>query len=359
MNQLTQEISQSSNIKSPTTRKNVQAALRKIIQYLKITNFNIPTNGIVLFSGNTSEIEGKQDIKLKYIVPIKEIKSKIYWCDSTYHTKLLDEMLIPEKIYGIITVDNRNATLAILNGKKYNIVSKLSSNVPGKTKAGGQSALRFERLRTDAENEFYTRISERINKEFLPYLEKLEGIIIGGPGNTKNKMVDRNDIDYRLKNKILGYIDITYTDESGIKELLDSSEDLLKDTELKKEQNIINDFMKKIVTNGLATYGFKEVLKSITSARAKKITISDNFKEKFVKIKCNKCDKISDVYLNNLKCIYCNSNDVEIIEDIDPIEFFSEQAKKIKASIIVVSNETSEGEQFLKGFGGLGAFLRY
>ena len=39
--QLTEEVSQSSNIKSPQTRKNVQGALRKILAFLKNINFKI------------------------------------------------------------------------------------------------------------------------------------------------------------------------------------------------------------------------------------------------------------------------------------------------------------------------------
>jgi peptide chain release factor subunit 1 len=360
MNMLTQEISQSSNIKAPSTRKNVQSALKKIINFLKAIDFNIPKNGIVLFSGNVSEVEGRTDIKLFRISPIKKQTIKLYWCDSTFNLKHLEEMLTPDNIYGLVVIDNREATLGILSGKKPTILSKLTSAVPGKIKAGGQSARRYERLRIDAANEFYARISERINKEFMPYLEKIDGIIIGGPGHSKKNMVDREVIDYRLREKILGFLDITYTDESGIKELLDSSEDILKDSEIKQEQKVVHSFLEKVAKNSLATYGFKEVIEALEEGRVEKVLISEKFKWEFIKAVCLDCEKAFDVIKKDkLSCPKCNSENIEVIEEIDPIEYIYEKTKESNAEVNIISTDTSEGEQFFMGFGGLGAILRY
>jgi len=359
MNQLTQEISQSSNIKSPTTKKNVQGALRKLIQYLKVVDFKIPENGLVLYSGNVAEQEGKTNIKLFHIVPLKELGVKLYRCDSSFYTSPLEEMLEPDKVYGIITMDNKEATLAVLSGKKYIILSSLSSAVPGKIHAGGQSAHRFEHLRIEAQNEFYMRISERINKEFMPYFDKLKGIIVGGPGASKRKMVERELIDYRLRDKILGFLDITYTDESGIKEMIDSSEDILRETEIKIEQAIVKRFMEAVVKTGLATYGSKEVIEAINEGRVDTVLISEAFGWDFCEYECLVCNKVFTIYTTKTNCPFCNSDNTEFIEDVDPIEYFSELVKKTGAKIEIISRDTNEGEQFFTGFGGLGAILRY
>jgi len=177
MNQLTQEVNQSSNIKSPTTRKNVQGALRKIAEYLKIIDFKIPDNGIVIFCGNVSEREGRTDLQLYHVVPIKKLNMKTYRCDSSFVIEPLKEMLAPDRAYLTLAVDNKEATTAILEGKKYRIVDRAFSTVPGKIKAGGQSAHRYEHLRLDAANEFYHRIAEHINKEVMPYIEKITGVV--------------------------------------------------------------------------------------------------------------------------------------------------------------------------------------
>ncbi|HLD58630.1 MAG TPA: peptide chain release factor 1, partial [archaeon] len=94
MGQITEEMSQSSNIKSPQTRKNVQGALRKIDNFLKQINFKIPKNGLVVFCGNISEQEGKSDIQLMTLRPIRPLRTKLYWCDSEFHLTPLEDMVI-------------------------------------------------------------------------------------------------------------------------------------------------------------------------------------------------------------------------------------------------------------------------
>jgi len=359
MNQLTQEINQSSNIKSPTTRKNVQGALRKIIQYLKAVDFKIPETGIVLYSGNVSEVEGRSDIRLFYVVPPRGLNVKLYRCDSAFFTDPLVEMLEPDNVYGILAIDNKEATLAVLSGKKYNIISKQTSSVPGKIKAGGQSAHRYEQLRINAQNEFYARISERTNENLLPYLEKLKGIIIGGPGHSKIKLTERELIDYRLREKIIGYLDVTYTDESGIKEIIDSSTDLLRETELQKEQAIIKRFMEAAVRTNLATYGVNEVMQSLQEGRVDTILISEGFVWELKEFLCLDCEHSFRSTDLAAVCSNCGSKNVELFEVADPIEYFHELAKKTNTNVAIISRETPEGEQFFAGFGGLGAILRY
>ncbi len=359
MNQLTQEISQSSNIKSAQTRKNVQGALRKITQYLKVIDFNIPKTGLVLFSGNISEIEGKNDIRIFHVTALRNLGVKLYRCDSSFYTDPLDEMVEPDKIYGIVAIDNKEATIATLIGKKYNILARLTSAVPGKIKAGGQSAARYERLRQEAANEFYVRISETINKEYLKVMDKLQGVIFGGPGHSKKKLVEKNELDYRVSDKIIGFVDVTYTDESGIKEIVESSEDMLRETEMLKETKMVKKFLNAVVTTGLASYGLKEVLGSINEGRVDTILISEGFEIEFGEYECQDCSNTFQSTTKDVTCKKCGSKNVELIDYVDPAEYFSEIAKKRGTNVVIISRETDEGEQFFKGFGGLGAILRY
>jgi len=361
MNQLTNEVSQSSNIKSAITRKNVQGALRKLIQYLKVIDFKIPKKGICLFCGNVSEQDGKVDIQLFHVVPPKDLKVKLYRCDSSFYLKPLLEMLTPDKVYGIVAIDKREATIAKLIGKNYKIVAKLTSAVPGKIKAGGQSAHRFEHLREEAAQEFYSRISTKINEIFVPIAEegKLKGFVFGGPGNTKKKMYERGLIDYRLKNKIIGFLDNTYTDESGIKEIIDLSEDLLKESELIKEKQEINNFMEKVIKGNLATYGLNEVVLALKEGKAQKILVSEDLKIDQINFKCNACKKQFFAQKNTTTCPNCKSEDLDTLEYVDAREFFYELAKKTGTEIVFISKNTSEGEQFYNAFGGIGAILRY
>ncbi|MFH1751737.1 MAG: peptide chain release factor aRF-1 [archaeon] len=363
--QLTDELSQSSNIKSPTTKKNVQGALRRIINYLKQIDFKLPKKGLVVFSGNVSEADGKIDIMLDALNPLQELKTKLYWCDSSFHLQPLLEMIEPTEIYGLIVIDKREATVALLKGKIYEIINKSTSSVPGKIKAGGQSSHRFEHLRQNAEKEFYRRVSEKINSAFLPIKEKIKGIIVGGPGITKNEFLDEGIIHIEIKNKLLGTIDCSYTDEYGIKELIDKSQELLHDTALIREKQLLNNFFELAAKDGLVTYGEKHVLEAVKLGKAKTVIISEKIDWIVLKLKCLKCNKEIFRVVKNpeetpLKhsCPECKSS-TELLEEVDYMDYLLEKINKTGAKQVIISTESSEGEQFFNGFGGFGAFLRY
>lgn len=366
MGTLTEEVNQSGNIKSPSTRKNVQGALRKIIVFLKNINFKLPINGIVVFAGNVSQQDGKSDIRLFTITPTRPLKVKLYWCDSAFHLDHLKEMMTPNDFYAVMTIDKGEATIAQLIGKKYEILHHFTSMVPGKTRAGGQSAQRFERLREEATQDFFKRAGEKFNTYFEPYIPRIKGIVIGGPGQTKNYFIEKKVIHHELEKKILGVIDTSYTDEGGIRELVQRSQDLLKDSELVKEKMIIDKFLGEVAKDGLATYGQLEVEKTIEEGRVSTLIISEDIPWIAFRMFCEHCETEEIIIVKNpetfeeskYRCSKCQSK-VETTEEIPYIDYLIEKAKSTGADIRVISTETNEGKNFYEGFGGIAALLRY
>jgi len=366
MNQLSEEINQSSNIKSPSTRKNVQGALRKIIGFLKNINFKLPPTGMVVFAGNVSENEGRSDIRLFTITPVRPLKVKLYWCDSAFHTDHLQDMLAPNDFYAIMTIDKNEATVAQLIGKKYEILGHFTSMVPGKARAGGQSAMRFERLREEAMQDFFKKAAEKFNSYFEPYIPRVKGVLIGGPGMTKNYFVEKKVIHHELEKKILGVIDTSYTDEGGIRELVQKSQDLLKDSELVKERQILDKFLGEVAKDGLATYGQMEVEKAIEDGRTSTLIISEDIPWVVFRVFCEHCNAEEIVIVkepetfeeSKIRCTKCDSK-IETIEEISYLDYLIDKAKLTGAQIRVISTETNEGKNFFDGFGGIAALLRY
>ena len=77
-------------------------------------------------------------------------------------------MLKEKDTYGIVTVDGNEATIATLRGRTLEVVKSITSGLPGKHDAGGQSQRRFERNREQEVNEYYKRVGGYINDIFLP-----------------------------------------------------------------------------------------------------------------------------------------------------------------------------------------------
>ncbi len=358
--QLTEEMSQSSNIKDQKTRKNVQGALKKIINFLKQIDFKIPKTGLVIFSGNVSETRGKTDIKLLTVKPVRALETKLYRCDSTFHLEPLEQMAEPGELYGILAIDKNEATIALLRGKKYEIVGNFKSRVAGKSRAGGQSAHRFERLREEAKHNFFKEIAEQMNSAFLPLENKLKGIILAGPGITKNSFEEEELMDYRIAEKTIGKIDTSYTNESGIRETVNKSDEILKDSEIMKEKKVVQEFFEKIAKNSLASFGQEQVEKDLESGKVENLLLSEEIDKLVFVYKNLKNETTFEQIIDSIKeAQHKHPDNAELIEEIDYIEHLMEKAENTGTKTTIVSIETEEGEQFLKSFGGIGALLRY
>ena len=224
LNLLRNEYGTASNIKSNVTRKNVLDAITKAQQKLKL--FKDPgEKGIVVFTGALlpqGAAPGTERMESYVIVPPEPIRIFLYRCDSRFHTEHLQEMLREKESYGILLVDANNATIAVLQGKRLEIVREMHSGVTGKTKAGGQSARRYERLRDMQLNEYFTRVGAHANEAFLA-LDNLKGIILGGPGPTKYDFEKGGYLNYQLKDKVLDIVDTAYVEEQGVKEVMDKA----------------------------------------------------------------------------------------------------------------------------------------
>ncbi|MEM2908799.1 MAG: peptide chain release factor aRF-1 [Candidatus Bilamarchaeaceae archaeon] len=355
-NRLRQEMSQASNIKSKTTRTNVLGALERIINHLKLFR-ETPPNGLAVFAGNISDNPAKVDIQLFSLEPPEPLKVGIYRCDSRFFLEPLERILETRDTYGVVVMDGREATLAIVRGTETKIVDRVHSMAHAKIRKGGQSARRFERLREESIEYYYKKVGEKIDEHFL---ERVKGIVIGGPGPVKDIFVRDRPFNYQIK--VLGVVDTGYTDEYGVQEVIGKSEALLAQQELVKEKTLINNFIKDVVHEGLATYGEKEVREAITTKQAERVLLSEGLDYKIVWYKCAACG--AETYRltrtkpeEHIKCT-CGG-DAKIITVKDLIDDLEDLARANNIPVEIISTDTSEGAQFLHGFGGVGAFLRY
>ena len=169
INHLAQEQGTASNIKSSATRKNVTDALERMIQHLKLFK-RTPPNGLCVFSGNVAEREGQQDFKVWSIETPIPLKTRIYRCDKEFVLDILRDMMEAKEVYGLVVMDRRDANIALLKGKTIIPLVKTHSEVPGKFKAGGQSAMRFSRIIEGAAKDHYKKVAEDMKETLFELL---------------------------------------------------------------------------------------------------------------------------------------------------------------------------------------------
>ncbi len=317
---LDQEKGTATNIKSTGTRKNVIDSLEKMTQHLKLFK-RTPPNGLAVFSGNVAEREGQQDFKVWSIEPPIPLNTRIYRCDKEFQLDLLRDMMQTKEVFGLVVIDRRDAIIAHLKGKSIIPLLKTHSEVPGKSKAGGQSAARFERLREGAKIDHFKKVAEYMKEQFL-HDPNIKGIIVGGPGPTKYDFIDGGHITNEVKKKIIAIKDLSYTEEFGLQELLEKSEDVLAAEAVIEEKKIMNRFFQLLSTNmGMVAYGPVHVMEKLQMG-------------------------VVDILLLS-----------EALED-EQIEEFEKNAAPFSSTVTIISTETREGAQ-LKEIGKVAAILRY
>lgn len=359
-----EEMSQSANIKSKSTKKNVQSAIEVIIQRLRLFP-KPPERGLVMFVGMIPRGgPGTEKMETYVFEPPESIQTYTYHCNSEFFLEPLQDMLGDKDVYGLAVLDRKEATIAILRGKRIDIVKTLTSGVPGKHKAGGQSQRRFDRVIELAAHEFLKRIGEHINDAWLP-LPDLDGVVLGGPGHTKEEFLKGDYMNHEIKKKVITTVDTSYTGEFGIREVIDKSMDVLTEIDVMREKKLVQRFLHELINeNGLASYGEKEVRKNLQMGAVEILLLSEDLNSKRISYECSVCGHTSQYTSKNSEseseqtCNNCNEK-MKVAESKDVIDDFVEMSEEVGSEVEIVSTETEEGMQLLRAFGGIGAVLRY
>jgi peptide chain release factor subunit 1 len=370
--QLRNEAGTASNIKSDLTRTHVQDALSRTIEYLKLFK-ETPDNGLVIFCGAipNSKGFGNEKIEIYPVLPPKPVQINLYRCDDHFWTDHLKDMMRDDKVMGILSIDTQEAGLGILTGDRWEVVDSLTSGVAGKHRQGGQSARRFERLRDNELNEYYRRVAEHAQTVFIDQFN-VKGLIVAGPGPTKETFLKEEYLDYRLQRNVIVTMDTSYSGSEGVREIIDkvNEQGIMTEYRLMEEKKIIKRFMGEVFSNrGLGIYGVNDVINAAKSGVADTVIVADNINYLKLETKCKKCrnteqkmvDRASIVMskqdITTKSCRLCGSTDYELSEQ-DIVEYLEELTAITGAKLEVISGQTEEGSQ-LASLGGIGAILRF
>lgn len=372
VSQLKNEAGTASNIKSDLTRTHVQDALSRTVEHLKLYKVP-PENGLVIFCGAipTGKGIGTEKIEIYSVEPPKAVQINLYRCDDHFWIDHLKDMMKDDKVVGILSLDTQEAGFGILTGDRWEVVESLTSGVAGKHRQGGQSARRFERLRDNELNEYYHRVADYAQKIFIDEYD-VKGIIIGGPGPTKEGFIREEYLDYRLQNNVIAVLDSSYSGSEGVRELIDKVNDqgIMADYRLMEEKKIVKRFISEVYSGkGLGIYGIYDVINALKNGYADLVIVTGDITILRLEIKCNKCQKSQEKFIErnelmSLKqeftsstCSKCGSQDMEL-SDQDIIEYLEELSLMSGSRLEVISGKTEEGAQ-LASLGKIGALLRF
>ena len=369
---LQQEQGTADNIKSDLTRTHVVDSLGKVVQRLKLYK-KTPEKGLVMFCGalppEAGGPLGSEVVKIWEIDPPKDLKQYLYRCDDHFHVDILKDMLKDDNLIGFLAIDAKDAGWGLLYGDKIEVLSQTGSGVAGKHRQGGQSAKRFQKLREMELSYFYNRVAET-TREFFIDIYQIKGLIISGPGPTKEDFINGNYLEYRLQDMIINTIDASYAGAEGIREAFAKSSEILGDFRMVEEKKLVEDLFREINSHsGKGSYGLQEIIEYLKNNVVKTLIITDNTNLHRVEAKCKRCQHIQEEiverpqvipkkteYTNN-PCPSCKAMEVNANEQ-DIVDYLELLAAKTGTQLEVISGSAEHGNM-LASLGKAGAILRY
>lgn len=291
--------------------------------------------------------------------PIKPIPNFVYRCDSSFYLESLKEMLDVTRKYGFIIVDGSGALFATLAGNTQTILARYGVTLPKKHRKGGQSSVRFARLREEARHNYVSKVNEMAVKCFISDDNKvnIEGLVLAGSADFKDQL--KNRLDPRLQGHVLAVVDVSYGFNQGLNQAIELSSGILKDVQLVKQKKILSKFFEEIsLDSGKYCYGFKDTLTALESGAVQTLLVHD----KLDIIRYEATDG------QNPKVIFEKGDKepkelagekLEIVDSTPLIDWLAEHYREFGCRLEIVVDSSAEGSQFCKGFGGIGAILRY
>lgn len=330
---LVDEAGTASNIKSRVNKLSVLTALTSA-QYALKKYLNTPPNGLVVFCGEAMDASGKQKKVNISFEPPDPILRSTYMCDSKFHTENLQYLLDDHDTYGYVIIDGNGCNIVTISGNKITPLCNFEVQLRNETRRGGQSALRFSRLRAEQVKNYVRKVCENMNTSFIKSDKILvSGIVMAGCGSKKDLVYESAILDPRLKDKVIRVLDIQYGKEQGLKEAISKSSEFISGLQLDKEAMIIGKFMDEINRDtGKYVFGKEQTLSMLEMGAVETVIVWED-------------------------CNFTIKNDES--EDINIVRWLVDNISTMGATLEIVSDVTSVGNQFCKGFGGFGAILRW
>jgi peptide chain release factor subunit 1 len=365
---LTDEEGTASNIKSRVTRLSVLSAIASAVQRLKLYQ-KVPTNGLVLYCGTILTAENKEKKVSIDFEPFKPVNTSLYLCDNRFHTEALHELLESDDKFGFIIMDGNGCLYGTLCGNTREVLHKFTVDLPKKHGRGGQSAVRFARLRMEKRHNYVRKVAAEFAVSLFISNDRpnVLGLILAGSADFKTELAMSDMFDPRLQKIILKTVDISYGGENGFNQAIELSTETLGNVKFVYEKKLIMRYFEEISQDtGRYCFGVEETLKALAMGAVETLIVWENIEVNRYFIKNVATGEEKAIFLTPAQEKQDNAfrdpatgAELKVLDQVSLLEWFANHYKDFGAVLEIVTNRSQEGAQFCKGFGGIGGMLRY
>ena len=362
---LSDEYGTASNIKSRVNRLSVLSAITSTQQRLKLYA-RVPTNGLVIYCGSIITDEGKEKKVNIDFEPFKPINTSLYLCDNKFHTEALDELLEDDDKFGFLVMDGNGALFGTLCGNTREVLHKFSVELPKKHGRGGQSALRFARLRLEKRHNYVRKVAETAVQMFITDNKcNCSGLILAGSAQFKTDLLNSDLFDLRLKAATIKTVDVSYGGINGFNQAIELCAESLRNVKFIQEKKLISKYFDQISQDtGKYCFGVEDTIRALEMGAVETLMCWESLDVQRYELKDSE-GKVEVKYLRPEQQKQAEhfkdaeGNDLDVQDQTLLIEWFAENYKTFGTTLEFVTNRSQEGSQFCKGFGGIGGLLRW
>jgi len=365
---LADEYGTASNIKSRVNRLSVLGAITSTQQRLKLYN-KCPKNGLVMYCGTVMTDEGKEKKVNIDFEPFKCINTSLYLCDNKFHTEDLNELLMDDEAFGFIIMDGNGTLYGTVQGSARDVLHKFSVDLPKKHGRGGQSALRFARLRLEKRHNYVRKVAEMATQLFVPDGQRpnIQGLVLAGSADFKSELMRSDLFDQRLSKIVIKMVDVSYGGLNGFNQAIEYSADTLGSVKLMKEKKLLQKYMDEISRDtGRYCFMVEDTLKALELGAVEELIVWENLEINRYVLRNSSTSEARIVHLNpeqekNESFFHDPETGVEleVVEKESMVEWLANHFKDYGCKLEFVTDRSGEGTQFVKGFGGIGGILRW
>jgi len=300
--------------------------------------------------------------------PHRPINTSLYLCDNKFHTEPLSELLESDEKFGFIVMDGNGCLFGTLSGNTRAILHKFTVDLPKKHGRGGQSALRFARLRLEKRHNYVRKVSELATQFFITNDKpNVSGLILAGLADFKNELAQSDMFDQRLQRIVVKTVDVSYGGDNGFNQAIELSSDALRNVKFIQEKKLISRFFDEIAQDtGRYCFGIRDTMFALDSGAAEILIVFDSLDLKRLVLRNNATAEEKVLYLTTVQMQEQQSfkdektgSELELVAKDELVEWFADNYKKFGTSLQFVTDKSQEGSQFVKGFGGIGCLLRW
>ena len=117
-------------------------------------------------------------------------------------------------------MDGNGTLFGTLSGNTREVIHKFTVDLPKKHGRGGQSALRFSRLRDEKRHNYVRKVAELAVQHFITNDKvNVTGLVLAGSADFKTELSHSDMFDQRLAAKVIKVVDVSYGGENGFNQV--------------------------------------------------------------------------------------------------------------------------------------------